>query len=280
MSKNDTTVDMCRILTAAINQELHPEIVGKDIDWSGKDVFMPHLHQGLEIKLLGFLKKNGTPFSEGNWQTLKTIVIPAQVIHSSDRYTAVASILVEKNKLTCVCNGKMLPASVPPAAFADMGIAMPAFVNFWQSGVPAEMLSAQNAKYGELLLKTFLSALGVVLEQSFGAAQTSLAAGVVNYINRNYYRDNLSVEDVAAYLRVTPNYLVSRFRGETGSTIRRYLVSTRLEQAELLLRSGCYLVKDAAKLTGWNSAYYFSNCFRRHFGFPPSEISLSGNPRE
>jgi len=180
------------------------------------------------------------------------------------------SILIEKNKITFVCNRKMLSEPVPIAAVADWGVMPSAMVNFIQAGASRESFSPQFIGHVEHLLKTLFSALVFVLGRA-NVAQTSLTARAADYINRNYYRHNLSVEDVAAQLGITSNYLVLRFHKETGVTIRQYLIQTRLEQAKLLLQSGRCMVKDAAKLTGWNSAYYFSNCYRRHFGIPPSE---------
>lgn len=268
---NNATEQMRHILTSAIEQELKLEIIGRDVDLSGNDVFMPHLHHGLEIKLLGILKEN-EQLDIINWQTLKTIVIPAQVVHASIKTGDLASILIEKNKITFVCNHKMLSETVPIAAVADLGIVPSAVVNFIQAGATQESPSPQFVGHTEHLLKTLLSALVIVLEKSIDDKQTSLTAHAADYINRNYYRHNLSVEDVAAQLGITSNYLVLRFHKATGVTIRQYLIQTRLEQAKLLLQSGRCMVKDAAKLTGWNSAYYFSNCYHRNFGIPPSEV--------
>ena len=267
---NNTTEQMRRILTSAIEQELKLEIIGKDVDLSGDDVFMPHLHHGLEIKLLGILKENEHQ-DIINWQSLKTVVIPAQVVHSSIKTGDMASILIEKNRITFDCNHKMLSETAPIAAVADLGIVPSAVVNFIQSGATQEPPSQQFVGHTGHLLKTLFSALVIVLEKSIADEQTSLTARAADYIIRNYYRHNLSVEDVAAQLGITSNYLVLRFHKETGVTIRQYLIQTRLEQAKLLLQSGRCMVKDAAKLTGWNSAYYFSNCYRHYFGIPPSE---------
>jgi two-component system response regulator YesN len=154
----------------------------------------------------------------------------------------------------------------------DMGIAASSLAGFLNSCSTCETPSAQTVNHCVLLLKSLFSALNIALENLSQGKTGTLSARAADYINRNYYRHNLSVGDVAAHLGVTPNYLVMRFNRETGATIRQYLIQTRMEHARLLLQSGCYMVKDAARLTGWNSAYYFSNSFHKHFGIPPSAI--------
>lgn len=268
---NNAAKQLCQILDFAICQNLNMETICRDIDLSGKDIFMPHLHHGLEIKMLGVLKEDEQQ-EIIHWHTLKTIVIPAQIVHASNRTGGFISILFEKNKVTCVCNRKMLTEAIPFAALADLGIVTTAIVNFLQPGLSSESALHEFAGHADNLLKALFSALIIVLENPAGNEQTPLVARAANYISRNYYRRNLSVEDVAAHVGITSNYLVSKFRQETGVTIRQYLIKTRLEQAELLLQSGRCLVKDAARLTGWNSSYYFSNCYHRYFGMPPSEV--------
>lgn len=103
----------------------------------------------------------------------------------------------------------------------------------------------------------------------------SITLAARNYIERNYYRSDLTVEHIAAYAGVTPGHLANLFQREKLGTIRQYLVNCRLQNAAALLKTGRYTVKDCATITGWNNQFYFSNCFAKVFGMRPSDIPVA-----
>lgn len=92
----------------------------------------------------------------------------------------------------------------------------------------------------------------------------------VDYMENCYHQADLSIEDIAGFVGVSPQYLNSIMRKSTGKTIRQNLISIRLNHARELLASSQYFVKEVAELTGWRSPFYFSNSYRRHFGIAPS----------
>lgn len=102
----------------------------------------------------------------------------------------------------------------------------------------------------------------------------SLSERACDYIERQYYYGDLTVEKIAAHLEITPGHLANLFKKESLATVRQYLIKTRLKHAERLLRSGRYTVKDVTELTGWNSQFYFSNCFKKYYKISPSAMPL------
>ena len=91
----------------------------------------------------------------------------------------------------------------------------------------------------------------------------------LDYMENHYFQSNLSVVDIARFIGVSPQTLNADFRRNTGLSTRQNLVRIRLNHALELLNESKYMVKDVAALTGWNSAFYFCNTFRSHFGRPP-----------
>ena len=87
-----------------------------------------------------------------------------------------------------------------------------------------------------------------------------------------YFEPNLGVNDIACSSGVTAQYLNRIFRRQTGKSIRQNLIEMRLIHARELLESRRFFVKDVASLTGWNSPFYFCNCFTQYFGYPPSSL--------
>ena len=51
-----------------------------------------------------------------------------------------------------------------------------------------------------------------------------------------------------------------------------YLTHVRLEAAYKALESGELGVHATAEAVGYNDVYYFSKCFKKHFGISPSVI--------
>jgi AraC-like DNA-binding protein len=102
----------------------------------------------------------------------------------------------------------------------------------------------------------------------------SLTERACDYIERQYYYGDLTVEKIAEHLEVTPGHLANLFKKESLDTVRQYLIKTRLKHAARLLSSGRYTVKDVTELTGWNSQFYFSNCFKKHYKISPSAMPL------
>ena len=115
----------------------------------------------------------------------------------------------------------------------------------------------------------FVSAPGIEAKYDF-----SLIEQACDYIERQYYHGDLTVEKIAEHLGVTPGHLANLFKKESLGTVRQYLIKTRLKHAERLLATGRYTVKDITELTGWNSQFYFSNSFKKYYKISPSAVPV------
>ncbi|EUJ44094.1 AraC family transcriptional regulator [Listeria riparia FSL S10-1204] len=71
---------------------------------------------------------------------------------------------------------------------------------------------------------------------------------------------------------ISPTYISKVFKEETGESPINYLIKIRLSRAHDLLTSQDVTVKEAAKLVGYNDAFYFSKLFKKYYGFPPSDV--------
>lgn len=261
------------MLLKASEQDFPVATVDRDIDLRDGTAFLPHLHHGLEIKLLGAFRSTGLN-SIRLWQVEQAIVILPEVVHSSfDRDAAQrsVSILLENDEISCVCCTQMLTEAIPLTNLFAFGVSPLAISNFLQNLAKPQRQSSNWDRHTIMILKSLMTALVLYIETGKAPKESTPVTNAVNFIHRHYYRNKLSVEDIAAHAGMTSNYLSNIFRKKMGITIRQYLIQTRLEQAKILLEGGRCLVKDAARLTGWNSAYYFSNCYHEYFGEPPSK---------
>lgn len=93
----------------------------------------------------------------------------------------------------------------------------------------------------------------------------------VRYIEKNYSRD-ISLEQLAADLKVTPEYLSSVFSREIGASYIVYVTELRIHKAKELLSSGQHRICDVAKEVGYRDPKYFCSVFRKVTGYSPSKF--------
>lgn len=85
------------------------------------------------------------------------------------------------------------------------------------------------------------------------------------------YREPLSVDKLAKEAAMSVPTFHAHFRAMTGTSPMRYVQSTRLHQARLLMLRQHTTAAAAAIAVGYESASQFSREFRRLFGRPPVE---------
>ena len=95
---------------------------------------------------------------------------------------------------------------------------------------------------------------------------------VENYI-RSAYMEPIRVERIAEQLNLDRRYLSRLFKEKTGLSIQDYLISVRMEEAELLLRQG-KSVKEAAHLSGYEDVSNFSKMFKKYYGKSPADLVI------
>jgi AraC-like DNA-binding protein len=92
----------------------------------------------------------------------------------------------------------------------------------------------------------------------------------VNYIDR-HYGEKISVKQMAGMTGLNAVYFGALFQREMGMTLNRYLIRTRVKNAENMLRSGNHTVEETARRCGYNDTWHFYKQFREVCGIPPSD---------
>jgi ABC-type sugar transport system substrate-binding protein/DNA-binding response OmpR family regulator len=82
---------------------------------------------------------------------------------------------------------------------------------------------------------------------------------------------NLSVEDLAADMRLSRVQLYRKVKALTGNTPIDLLRKARLAQAQRLLQTTTLSVSEIAYQVGFASPSYFSKCYKDEFGIVPGE---------
>lgn len=103
---------------------------------------------------------------------------------------------------------------------------------------------------------------------------------VKDYLHHNFDNDNLSLQEAAKHVRVSPSHLSKVFSQETGQTFMSYLTNTRIRKAMELLQSTNHKSYEVANRVGYNDAHYFSNLFKKVTGMTTTEYRKQGQLKE
>ena len=83
--------------------------------------------------------------------------------------------------------------------------------------------------------------------------------------------EELRMEDIAAHVHISPNYLSQMFKNETGMTLRDYIAAERISRAKDYLLLGKSL-RETALLTGFSTDSYFVQKFKAAVHMTPKQF--------
>ncbi|WP_273130261.1 response regulator [Bacillus weihaiensis] len=90
------------------------------------------------------------------------------------------------------------------------------------------------------------------------------------YIQK-HYKESLSLEEVAAYVDLTPTYFTKLFKEETRQTFIEYVTEARIEKAKHLLLQTKDSLKEIAFEVGYKDPNYFSRVFKKMVNMSPKQ---------
>ncbi len=96
------------------------------------------------------------------------------------------------------------------------------------------------------------------------------------YIHLKYSMSDLTLDQVASKVNISPNYFSSLFNQETGMTFIEYLTDIRMEKAKEYLRCSGKKITEIGYLVGYLDSHYFSYIFKKTQNCTPSEYRLQG----
>lgn len=112
--------------------------------------------------------------------------------------------------------------------------------------------------------------------------QTDGSTGDVSLITRKvlrllheYYREGITLDEISEKLKLTPEYVGTLFKKDTGVNFSMYLRNYRIEKARKLLCTSKMKTYEIAESVGYQDAKYFSKVFKEETGQLPSEYRKS-----
>src|SRR5690606_35147278 len=93
---------------------------------------------------------------------------------------------------------------------------------------------------------------------------------IYEYINNNYQK-NISLDELAELVCMTPTALSRFFKLRSGKTLSNYIIELRLGHATRLLADTTNTVSEICYLSGFSNISNFNRIFKSRKNFTPSE---------
>ncbi|MCI8910012.1 MAG: AraC family transcriptional regulator [Oscillibacter sp.] len=123
----------------------------------------------------------------------------------------------------------------------------------------------------EVILQRLLRREDFALSNPTVGPQSSRECDLVRRYIDNHFKENLTLDQLAALVHVNKYHLAHAFRREFDASPISYLITRRIQESRFLLSETDHSISQIAQILGFSSQSYFSQSFRRQEGTSPLE---------
>jgi AraC family transcriptional regulator len=238
---------------------------------------MPETHLRQHFILIALDDFRATYLLDGRWKQVdyakgEIAIIPAtQSIPRTqvDREVPLLELFLEPATLVRAACESVNPDTVeliPQLQICDpliqhMGLALMAELE--AGGTDSQLYAESMATaLSAHLLRRYCSHAEKIKDYTGGLSKYKLRQAV-NYINE-HLDQNLTLAEIAAAVRMSPNYFACLFKQSTGLTPHQYVMQCRIEKAKQLLRHQELALVEICQEVGFTSQSHFTRVFRQH----------------
>lgn len=120
------------------------------------------------------------------------------------------------------------------------------------------------------LMFSYLCRTGHIVERKSDTKTSAFCVNTLKYI-AEHYSENITSFDVAKAISYSHGYFCRKFRSEFEQSFSEYLSMYRVAISRIFLKEKGDSVTEAAYKCGFNSADYYTVCFKRFIGVTPTE---------
>lgn len=120
-------------------------------------------------------------------------------------------------------------------------------------------------------LEDMLTAALLLRDKESDYLTGKILRSAIQYIDSNYSNENISLNEVAAKVDVSSNYLSALFSQKMEKTFVEYITGKRMEMAKKLLHTTDMSTGEIAAEIGYKDPHYFSFVFKKTQGKSPRE---------
>lgn len=99
----------------------------------------------------------------------------------------------------------------------------------------------------------------------------TLSRKVQEYIREHYMDPDLNISITSQHFDMTPAYLSSIYKKQTGGSLLEYINTVRIDHAEQLLMEGKSVV-EVAERAGFRDSGTFIRAFKKKKGITPGQL--------
>lgn len=139
----------------------------------------------------------------------------------------------------------------------------------------------KNTSYSQLILQGMVYKLFFYMYKNHIPSEEDEHTLYINKFDERiqtslcYIKDNLmdgsSIEDVAAYVSLSPSHFSRLFKNVTGSSYTDYITDVRLQHTQILLGTTDLSINDIAAKVGVSNGNYISTLFKKRYGITPTD---------
>ncbi|MCJ8282358.1 MAG: AraC family transcriptional regulator [Rivularia sp. ALOHA_DT_140] len=209
------------------------------------------------------------------------IIVPANTTHQAAWYSEGASVAI-------VIDPLMFTQAIYEVVDPDKIELLPQFATpdpfAYQIGVALKSALIKNGSTSRLYAESLMNALILHLLENYSTTRKNTfepIAGtlpqyklqqIIDYI-QVYLDSDLSLNQLAASVQMSPHYFSRLFKETTGFTPHQYVINCRIERAKNLLKQGKLSIAEIAKEVGFVDQSHFHRYFKRKLGITPKQFS-------
>jgi two-component system response regulator YesN len=129
----------------------------------------------------------------------------------------------------------------------------------------------------EQWMKGILTEIVAVLAEKKKSGVERIIEQAVGYIHDCYANPDLTLDDVASNIHISPTYFSALFKQVKNVNFSDYLETVRMHKAMELFANTELKIYEVADRVGYNSPQYFSICFKKFTNFTPTEFRAGKN---
>jgi two-component system response regulator YesN len=133
-----------------------------------------------------------------------------------------------------------------------------------------ELMELEGNDLIEFGFQRFISITSYVKPQTTIDYTNHIVKATREYLE-NHYTDDISLEDMAAQVNISPQYFSKLIKKTTGFNFIDWLSMLRVKRAKELLTNTSLTVKEVCFMVGYKDPNYFSRIFKKRIGITPSE---------
>lgn len=133
-----------------------------------------------------------------------------------------------------------------------------------------QFLELKGNELTEFAFKCFIYITSYVKPQTTIDYTNHIVKATKEYLE-NHYADDISLEDMASQVNISPQYFSKLIKKNTGFNYIDWLSMFRVKKAKELLTDSSLTVKEVCFMVGYKDPNYFSRIFKKRMGITPSE---------